>query len=587
MSIQVLPKILVDKIAAGEVIERPASVVKELVENSLDAGANRIEVELEDGGTKLIRVSDDGHGMSESDLALAFVSHSTSKLDKEEDLFDVRTMGFRGEALSSIAAVSQARITSRTAESDAGYEITAEGGEIGQVKPTSSPPGTQVEVRNLFFNVPVRRKFMKTPATEMAHVSEAVTRLALAYPEVSFVLEHQSRKVFNLPPADHREGRISEFFGSEIADNIISMNERHPEVEIEGYLLPPSVDRSNTTMQYTYVNRRYVREKTLMHAVGQGYRGLMRKGRRPVCFIFLTIDPGDVDVNVHPTKVEVKFRRSRDIHNRVVSGIRETLRQAHITPEVRLTDEEGSAEQQDSVRTAISDFFANRNEKAPAGGHGSFSPHPGAMKRGGIESVQKMAGPGPEVHYGNTAQMLDTYIVEEAENGIRIIDQHALHERILFEKMRTQLEEGPLNSQRLLVPELVELPKTEFYAVMDMQEDLKRFGMEIESFGDNTVVVRSFPQLLGKFDGPGFFRELLEELEGPEKARRASGRMEKLLKIMSCRGAVKAGDRLSPNQIKSILKQRKDCENPDTCPHGRPTMIVMTKRELEKNFHRG
>lgn len=588
MSIRVLPKVLVDKIAAGEVIERPASVVKELVENSLDAGAERIEVELKEGGAKLIRVVDDGKGMDSGDIALAFVSHATSKLEHEDDLFEVHTMGFRGEALSSIASISHARIVSRRHDADAGYEISAEGGEIGDVRACGAPPGTQVEVRNLFYNVPVRRKFMKTPATEMAHVTEAVTRLALANPGIAFVLTHNGRKVFNLPPAEDRAQRLGEFFGREIADNIIPMRERFPEVEIEGYLLPPSVDRSNTTMQYTYVNRRYVREKTLMHAVAEAYRGLLMKGRRAVCFLFLTVDPGDIDVNVHPTKVEVKFRKSGDIHTRVLTAMRNTLRQAKLTPQVNLSEKEpqDADERTESIRSAISDFFAGRQDSGgdrPPGA-GNFPDRPAGTAdfphRPDDEPQER------EIHYGNTMQMLDCYIVEEVREGIRLTDQHALHERILYNRMKQNIHDGPLNSQRLLVPDLVELPKQEFYAVMELQEDLARFGMEIEAFGDSTVIVRSFPQLLGRFDGQDFFEELLEEFDGPGGVRRVDGRLDKLLKIMACRGAVKSGDRLSPKQIQNILDQRSGAEQTDTCPHGRPTSMILSRHELDKQFGR-
>ncbi len=585
MGIQVLPKILVDKIAAGEVIERPASVVKELVENSLDADAGRIQVELKKGGSQLIRVIDDGHGMDKSDISLAFFSHATSKLEEEGDLFDIRTMGFRGEALSSIASISRARIVSRCHDSDVGHEIRAEGGEIGDVKVCGAPPGTQVEVRNLFYNVPVRRKFMKTPATEMAHVTEAVTRLALAHPEVGFVLEHNGREVFNLPAAEDRARRLGEFFGREIADNIIPLRERYPEVEIEGYLLPPSVNRSNTTMQYTYVNKRYVREKTLMHAISEGYKGLMQRGQRPVCFLFLTMDPGDVDVNVHPTKVEVKFRESGEIHSRVVSAMRKTLRQAKLTPQVNLSEPESQdvEERSESIRNAISDFFAGRDSAAQSDKDtGSGERFTGRRE----ESVDGTARTEPDVHYGNTMQMLDAFIVEEAGDGIRLIDQHALHERILYNQMKTSLQEGPLNSQQLLVPDMVELSASEFYTVMDLQDELKRFGMEIESFGDNTIVVRSFPQILGNFEGETFFRELLDDLPEDAGNREVDGRLDELLKIMACRGAVKAGDRLSPKQIQKILQQRDESGRTDTCPHGRPTSIILSHRELNKQFGR-
>ncbi|MFP4176830.1 MAG: DNA mismatch repair endonuclease MutL [Planctomycetota bacterium] len=584
MSIQVLPKVLVDKIAAGEVIERPASVVKELVENSLDADSGRIEVEIKEGGSKLIRVVDDGQGMGMEDISLAFLSHATSKLEDEEDLFGIETLGFRGEALSSIASISHSRIVSREHDADTGYEIRAEGGEIGEVKACGAPPGTQVEVRNLFYNVPVRRKFLKTNATEMAHITEAVTRLALANPPVGFVLRHNGREVFNLSSATDRAQRLGEFFGREIADNIIPMRDRSPEVEIEGYLLPPSVNRSNTNMQYTYVNGRYIREKTLMHAIGEAYRGLMKRGKRPVCFLFLTVDPADVDVNVHPTKVEVKFRQARDIHSRVLSAMRRTLREAQLTPQVQLSAPEESSvdERTESIRGAIADFFSSEQDQESPTGSGAK----GNFGHGEDRPEGEQREPRCDVNYGNTIQMLDSFIVEELENAIRLSDQHALHERILYDRMRKNLQDGPLNSQQLLVPDIVELPQPDFYAVMDLQEELGRFGMAVEAFGDNTVIVRSFPQILDHFDGASFFEDLLAELEDTEAPKRVDGRVDQLLKIMACRGAVKAGQRLGAEQIKKLLSQRKQCQQPDTCPHGRPISIVLSRHELDKQFKR-
>jgi len=576
MGIRVLPKVLADKIAAGEVIERPASVVKEAVENSLDAGAGRIGVELEDGGSRLVRVVDDGCGMDEGDLALAFLSHSTSKLRSEEDLFNVRTMGFRGEALASIAAVSQARLLSRTRGSEAGWEVRAEGGVIGEVRACPAPPGTVLEVRNLFYNVPVRRRFLRSPATEMAHVTEALTRLALAHPEVAFTLTHNGRRVFELPPARDRGERIAEFFGREIAEKLIPLSARREEVELEGYLLPPSVDRAGTTMQYTYVNRRFVRERTLMHAIAEAYRGLLMPNRRAACFLFLTVEPAQVDVNVHPSKIEVRFRDARRIHAHVLSAMQEALRGADLTPQVSLRPgREGPEEERKAaVRSAVAEFFAGRAEARDA-------PQPAG---GGARAPAE--APGPDVVYGNTAQMLDTYIVEEVPEGIRITDQHALHERILYEGLRRRLREGPLPGQRLLVPELVELPRAEFQAVLELRDELSRLGLEMEPFGERTLIVRSFPQVLGRFDGAAFFRELLDELEGPEGARRVDGRIERLLRMMACRGAVKAGERLSPAQMKALLRERARCGACETCPHGRPTSIVITRRELERHFRR-
>lgn len=593
MSIRILPASVANKIAAGEVIERPASVVKELVENSLDAGAGRIEIHLEDGGAALIRVVDDGCGMDADDLALVFAGHATSKLATEEDLFNVRTMGFRGEALASVGAVSDARIVSCTHEGDSGHEVEMKAGAVGPVRACGAPAGCQVEVRNLFYNVPVRKKFLKTTATEMAHITEAVTRLALVCPQVHFVLTHRGRKVFNLPPAADRAQRIGEFFGREIADNMVSFARQSADVDVEGYLLPPSIDRRNTRMQYTYVNGRYVRDRTLMHAIGEAYGGLMTAGRRPVCFVFLTLDPGAVDVNVHPTKLEIKFRRTRQVHQQVLAALRDGLRGANLTPQVALTTGDAGPpdETKQSVERAIADFFAGpaaqRAQGAPAraqrpGWQGSRSP------MSPDTAPQSAAAGAPRVlaRFGNCLQVLDTYIVEETDEGINLIDQHALHERILYNAMERRLREGSLASQQLLVPDLVELPQQEFYAVMELKDELARFGMSIEPFGERTVIVRSFPQILGRFDGRSFFQDLLDELEGPQGVRKVDGRLERLIKMMACRGAVKAGQRLSPEQMRRLLEQRGEAGPIDTCPHGRPTTILLSRKELDKQFRR-
>lgn len=599
MPITVLPQSIVNKIAAGEVIERPASVVKEVVENSIDAGADRIEVSLEQGGMKLIRIVDNGRGMGAEDLALAFTSHATSKLLTDDDLFRITTMGFRGEALASIGAVSEARIVSRTEDSDEGHEVEMRAGALAQVKACGAPVGTQLEVRNLFHNVPARRKFLKSPATEMAHITETLTRLALAHPETGFVLTHNDRKVFNLPPASSREQRIGEFFGREIAENIIPFCDTEPEPAIEGYLLPPSIDRANTNMQYTYVNLRYVRHRSLMHAIMEGYRGLMLPQRRPVCFILLTLDPGAVDVNVHPTKIEVKFRNGRQVYNRVLETIRSTLQGAKLTPQVAISPggpraSPQAVETKESIQRALSDFFLQKGKADQRQGAEQFprralsSHQPARGPSGTVVPPPPGAWPYPERPraLGTCVQVLDSYIIEETEDGLNLIDQHALHERILYNRMKRQLEEATLASQQLLVPELVELTAPEFFAVTELMADLARFGMTVEPFGERTIIVRSFPQILRKFDGKSFFEDLFSEFEGPEGTRKVEERVEKLLKIMACRGAIKAGDRLSAEQILRLLEERAEPGQTDTCPHGRPTTILLTRQELEKQFRR-
>ena len=588
MGIQILPENITNKIAAGEVIERPASVVKELVENSLDAGAGKVEVELKKGGTKLIRVVDDGQGMSREDLSLAFVSHATSKLEDEDDLFSVSTMGFRGEALSSIGAVSRAKITSRTRDSDEGHSIEVEGGVIGQVQAAGAPPGTQVEVRDLFYNVPVRRKFLKTTATEMAHISETLTRLALARPDVRFMLRHNDREVFNLPAADDRAQRIAEFFGGEIADELIPFEREMDDLTVEGYLCPPSVDRSNTKMQYTYVNGRYVRDRSLTHAIMEAYRGLMMSRRKPVCFLFLRVPPGEVDVNVHPTKIEVKFRKVGQVHNQLLEAMKDALREAKLTPQPSLSDgAEGGADgdsEGESVRQAVWDYFGSAGDDQDGG------PKRGGRGRSGAAparpvNVPREEGEGP-LPSGRAVQVLDSYIVQETGEGLEVIDQHALHERLLYNRLKQRLDEGALDRQQLLVPELIELPKDEFYAIMDLQEELARFGISMDAFGDSTVIIRSYPQVLDNFDAEGFVREVLDEFEDVDPAGGAEECLERLLKVTACKGAVKADQRLSSDQLKRLLEQKAQQDEVDTCPHGRPTTILLSHRELEKQFKR-
>lgn len=607
MAIRVLPPNVVNKIAAGEVIERPASVVKELVENSLDAGATRIQVDLEEGGARLIRVTDDGCGMDQRDLELAFVSHATSKLADENDLFAITTMGFRGEALASVGSVADVTITARPHDRDAGYQAGMNAGTPVPVRLCGAPPGTRVEVRNIFHSVPVRKKFLKTTATEMSHVTEAITRLAIVHPEIHFELTHNDREVFNLPAAADRAERIGEFFGREIAERLVSFAWQSPDARIRGFLLPPDVDRRNTRMQYTFVNDRYVRDTTLMHAIAEAYSKLMIPGRRPVCFVFLEVDPADLDVNVHPTKMEVKFRKQRAVHQELLAALRTALREAHITPEVSLPGEHplptGSNATTnrsggDSVRSALQDFF-ERNAPAPSPGSAvdkyrnaggrpvNYSP-PQATETRSADSTP--APPQAESvqppRYGNCMQMCDSYIVEETSDGINLIDQHALHERILYNRFSARIEGGGLPSQQLLVPELVELPKPEFYAIMGLADDLGRFGMQIEAFGESTVLIRSFPQVLGHFDGEAFLRDLLEELEGPDGAKRVDGRLDRLLKVMACKAAVKAGQRLGPEQLRRLLEQRSEWGPTENCPHGRPTTIHLSRGELDKQFRR-
>ena len=585
--IHVLPPEVCNKIAAGEVIERPASVVKELVENSLDAGAARIQVELEEGGKRLIRVVDDGEGMAPEDLALAFLSHATSKLQRGEDLFSIQTMGFRGEALPSVAAVAQARIVTRARGETSGAAIEARGGEISPVKAHGAAEGTTVEVRNLFFNTPVRRKFLRTVPTEMAHISDILTRIALANPAVHIILVHNGRRVFNLPPAQRPIDRIEALFGREIAQGLIPVEAPEGPVRVTGFAAPPHVDRANSKMQFTFVNGRYIRDQTLFHAISDAYRGMMMQRRYPVCFLHIELDPHDVDVNVHPTKIEVRFKDSRTVHQALRGAPRRAFEETSLAPTLETPQRPPqppprSAEQRrEDIKQSVADFFTSQTTRTPfepsARPAPQPMPHPAPPRQPFAE---------PSRASRRFVQVHDSYIVEETPGGFSVIDQHALHERIVHEQIRESIESKPLPSQRLLVPETVQLAPEEYFSVLSMKDDLARLGVEVDEFGQSTIIIRSFPQILKNAKPEEFIRGMLEDLAEREEGTSAKGRLDKLMEVMACRAAVKAGKSLAPSEILALLEQRDKLDLAATCPHGRPTTLSFSRDELEKQFRR-
>ena len=660
MSIRVLPVHLVNKIAAGEVIERPASVVKELVENAIDAGATRIEVAIEDGGRKLIAVSDDGGGMTQEDLSLAFVPHATSKIAQEDDLFRIATMGFRGEALASIAAISHAHIRTRRRDdtSGSGFEMEASGEETGTVKPCPAAPGTTVTIRDLFFNTPARRKFMRTVNTEMGAVTEQVTRLSLPHPQVAFRLTHNGRETIKLPAAATTLQRVSDLFGAELAATLMPMVGPKGSC-VAGLTCKPAAGRSTTQMQYLFLNGRYIRDRSISHALKEAYRGLMDPNRQPVAMLFLTLDPAEVDVNVHPTKIEVRFRDSQAVHSAVLGALRDTLNRANLSPgmmlggegvppssgmggspapsdieqrrtaspndtlaehkataspEMSLTGLQGIAptvldpgaeasqddQRRQSLKQAMADFFRSAPPPHPKLGFSeSAPPHrpsteslttPAESLSTGDASSPKPAGCAPWDDRAPSLpamQIHNAYIVAPCPEGLLIVDQHALHERLMYNDIKRRIERGALAGQRLLIPPVVNVTPAGAHVLAARADLLALLGIEVASFGPTSVAIQQFPSLLADrgISPQEFLGELVDKLLENESAE-TENLLEELLSVLACKAAVKAGDPLSPGEIESLLARRLEADKSSSCPHGRPTTLTISFRELEKQFKR-
>lgn len=624
-SIRQLPPNLINQIAAGEVIERPASVVKELVENSIDAGSTRIEVTITGGGSELIRISDDGCGMTTEQLPLAVSSHATSKLPDDESLFHVSTLGFRGEALASIGSVSQLTIRSRTQSDDCGSELNVRGGVIEPPAPCGCPVGTVIEVRNLFFNTPVRHRFLKTAQTERGHIVEAFTRLALANPHIHFVLTNNDKQLHDLPPTVQWAERIAAFFGGEIADALIPVNSDDSHIKISGFACDPSLSRGNTRMQYLFLNGRHIRDRALQHALGEAYRGLLMVGRHPVCFLRMDMPPEMIDVNVHPTKLEVRFTDGGRVYSRLLQSLRHeflttdmTQRVAPPTPvadesELRTPPESAlgmPVRVEQAHRQSVIDWArtgqsqpVSTTSTMPAAGVPEFQPFPGSgaatpatdMTASATTAPADIApwdqseseAEGPTVCYLGF-QVHNRYLVTQDDSGMVVIDQHALHERVLYERVRDKVlgEEGNLESQKLLVPEPVSLTPSERTAALEAKETLARIGLEIEEFGGDSIVIQAYPAMLKNTSPSDMLRTLLESILGAGKQPDPLELLNHMLSTIACKAAVKAGDRLTAEEITSLLEQRDLYNDTHHCPHGRPTALFFSRDELDRMFGR-
>lgn len=583
MPIQILPDEVASQIAAGEVVERPASVVKELVENSLDAGATHISITVDGAGKKLVEVADDGQGIPPEEISLALSRHATSKLSTAADLFNIATLGFRGEALASIASVSRFTITSRSKDAEIGARLLVEGGQIDSApQPVGAPSGTVVRVEDLFYNVPARRKFLKTDSTERRHIDDLVTRYALAYPDVRFQLTQEGRSALQTSGSGDRREVLAALFSTDIAHQMLEVNAEYDQSRVYGFISPTSLTRSNRRGITLFINGRWVQDITLSTALIQGYHSMLMVGRYPMAVIFIDLPPNQVDVNVHPTKSEVRFSDPDDVFTGVQRAVRRALLAYSPVPSVKTqvrwtpSDSQPGIDMSGWQRPTID---PQRFPPAPEQASNETSPQtdPEPEKQptlsGAHVPLLRLIG-----------QVGTAYLVAEGPDGLYLIDQHAAHERILFERFMSQRSQQ-VPSQALLDPVTLELNTASARLLEEQISVLEKLGFEIEHFGPNTFKVRSMPALLAGSDPAAAVRSVIEDFEEDETP--LQNEIEaKIIGRVCKRAAVKAGKVLSPEEQKALLRDLEACRSPRTCPHGRPTMIHLSIDLLERQFGR-
>jgi DNA mismatch repair protein MutL len=558
--IQILPEDLINKIAAGEVVERPASVVKELIENSLDAGATRTKVDIQDAGRKLIRVSDNGRGMAKNEVELSIQRHSTSKISKLEDLFNIQSLGFRGEALPSIASVSKLELISNADTS--GTCLKTEGGKEIKIEEIGAPKGTTISIKNLFFNTPARKKFMKSPATEMGHIGDIVSKYALASPRVSFELISDGKPLLTTPGTGELKDAVVAIYGVDLSKELVGTEYTFAGGKIYGLVSRPTLSRVDRSYETFFVNNRYIRNFLLNRALEDAYRTLIPNNRYPVAILFIDINPKQIDVNVHPTKKEIKFVKTND----VMQAIR------------------------DSVKKALSDIIKDNQDIRVSEGEEQN------IRVADYQSVNLFDVPRPSSlvpqEFEVTAiqplfpiyQYKETYIICTDGEDLVLLDQHAAHERIVYDRLSKQTTK--LNKQGLLVPENIEFAAKEKVILEENLEQLKGLGFDIEDFGNNSHIIRSVPAVSAKAAPKQLLTDIVSDLGSLGRSSQAEEQKEKVRKLVACHSAIKAGDKLTTQEMNQLIKDLYASENPLTCPHGRPTMVKITEAELRKRFGR-
>lgn len=597
----VLPESLSSKIAAGEVIERPASILKELLENALDAGAADITVELEKGGRGSIKVVDNGEGIESAEVPLAFERFATSKIYQFDDIYSVRSYGFRGEALPSIGAISRVEMVTRKKSSLSGTRVIVEAGQLKSITDTGCPIGTSVWVSHIFDPVPVRKKFLKTEAAEQAHCMDVITRTALSHPEVRMRVMAHGREILNIPAAPDISERVSLVLGTEFMDYMLPVKGAKGNMIVEGFASKPAFSRSNAKQLYYFVNKRFVRDYLLNHAVMTAYRRLIEAKKYPAAILFIDLPPGDVDVNVHPAKMEVRFRNAREIYDIVVETLVGAL--ANITPV--LLEQKGRV-MPDGYNERVQEALKRYTVASGSGklffdktGKDYPKPRPAIENIRGEEASKRLPEEIPieqSVPYkglnfsdlGYVGQFAGTYLVFSSSDGLVLVDQHAAHERVLFDKFKKEkaMSVEKMISQKLLIPEIVSLSPGEFTVIAESIKVLENVGIEVEPFGEKTVIVKSVPAVLAHVEPKGLFLEIIEELSNTERPMGLEERQEKIFALLACKGAVKANQRLSEGEVALLCRDLDATPFSSTCPHGRPVYISFKQRDIDKMFKR-
>jgi DNA mismatch repair protein MutL len=600
--IRVLDNVTANKIAAGEVVERPASVIKELIENSLDACADEIKVELLDGGKRLIRVIDNGVGMSREDAVVSIQRHATSKISSADDLFSICTLGFRGEALPSIASVSRLEIATRRDGDESGTLVACEGGEVTDVSDIGCPVGTSVSVSELFYNVPARQKFLKTAQTELGHAVELVNRFAVSHCGVDITLSHNDRAVFRSAGSDRLQDAVLTVFGQDAAEAVMPISGVAGPYKVYGLVSRPSYSKANRSGQLFFVNRRYVRNRNLIHALDEAYRGILPQGRFPLFVGFIEVDPQLVDVNVHPTKIEVKFSKEWEIHNLLAASVRDTLASPAASPGgLDFLPDAQALPAEDTSFVPKRMFSRTYQTTATAAELAAFR-NALAAKQGHDETVLSGVEPRPTISNITTgeeastsaddlfegavvlAQARNMYIVAQSPRGILLLDQHIVHERILFDRLSGSTED--VEVQRLVMPVSLALGRREALVLESKLSDLQALGFELEPFGKDTFVVRTVPAMIAEKNYEQILRDTIEELVELTVARRLVVHREAVLATTACKMAVKAGDRLSLEEMSRLVEELRGTSNPYLCPHGRPIVVCISNGELDRMFGR-
>jgi DNA mismatch repair protein MutL len=602
MPIRTLPPQLINQIAAGEVVERPASVIKELVENSLDAGARHIEIEIEQGGIKRLRVRDDGVGIAQQELNLALSRHATSKVSQFEDLESLQSMGFRGEALPSISSVSRLRLISRHQDADRAWEVNGDGSEQTlQSKPAAHPQGTSVEVRDLFYNTPARRKFLRTEKTEFGHIQALVQRLALARFDVGFTLQHNRRAIFSLPPCDdqqQREKRLVELLGRQFLEQALPIQEQVGDFLLSGWVARPGFSRSQADMQYFYVNQRMIRDKLVTHAVRQGFQDVLYHGRHPAYVLFFNLDPQKVDVNVHPTKHEVRFRDSRSVHDFIFRALHRLLAETRPQPsaESPQTDSVALLQPATAPQVPLGRRYATPRQQGldwrlaerPAAYQAGFSAQqPVSPDHSGVDTDREPAEQTvPPLGYA-LAQLHGIYILAQNQNGLILVDMHAAHERITYERLKQRYHGDGISHQPLLVPISVSVSCREADLAEDALDVLQQMGFEVSRSGRESLAIRSIPSMLQGADPEKMLRDILSDLIEHGSSQRVKEEIDQVLATIACHGSVRANRRLELDEMNALLRDMEATERSDQCNHGRPTWTELSLAELDRLFLRG